>query len=72
MKIIKIEVGAGGEIKILYQGFEGEQCFVEASKLYTLLKQYGIEVNILRSELTDEYYTASSSSVEKEAVKRGL
>jgi hypothetical protein len=69
MRVIRVEVSGDG-VRILYQGFEGEQCFVEASKLYTLLKQYGIEVNILRSELTDEYYTASSSSVEKEAVKR--
>jgi hypothetical protein len=61
MKVIKIEIGREG-IKVLYHGFEGDECFIEASKLYALLKQqYGIEVDVLQTQPTDQYYIASSN-----------
>jgi hypothetical protein len=70
MKVIKVEIGREG-IKVLYQGFEGEGCFQEASKLYALLKQqYGLEVSILQSQPTDEYYVTDKSR--EKGVVRGV
>jgi hypothetical protein len=69
MKTVKVEVSREG-VKVLYQGFEGDECFIEASRLYTLLKQYGVEVNIIQSQPTDEYYTTASSR--EKGVVRGV
>jgi hypothetical protein len=62
MRVIRVEVSGDG-VRILYQeGFEGEECFEEAGRLYALLRQYGVFVNVLQSQPTDEYYAASNKS----------
>jgi len=72
MKVIKVEIGREG-IKVLYQGFEGEECFQEASKLYALLKQqYGLEVSIQSLTRTDEYYVTDKSKSREKGVVRGV
>jgi hypothetical protein len=68
MRVIRVEVSGDG-VRVLYQGFEGEECFEEAGRLYALLRQYGVFVNVLQSQPTDEYYAASNKS---KGVVRGV
>jgi hypothetical protein len=68
MRVIRVEVSGDG-VRILYQGFEGEECFEEASRLYALLRQYGVFASVLQSQPTDEYYAAYNKS---KGVVRGV
>jgi hypothetical protein len=56
MKEVRIEITRDGKIKILYNGFVGDECFKEASKLYNLLKSRGVDVSIEQVTPTQEYY----------------
>jgi len=56
MKIISIEVDEEGKVKVKYEGFIGEACFLEANKLYQKLKKMGININIEKTVKTKEYY----------------
>jgi len=56
MKEVRIEITRDGKIKILYSGFVGDECFKEASKLYNLLKNRGVDVSIEQVTPTQEYY----------------
>ena len=55
MKEIRVEI-TQGKIRILYQGFIGDECFREAEKLYMLLKSKGVDVTIEQVTPTQEYY----------------
>jgi len=56
MKEIRVEITREGKIRILYQGFIGDECFREAEKLYMLLKSKGVDVTIEQVTPTQEYY----------------
>jgi hypothetical protein len=70
MKEIRIEIDSNGKVKILYQGFQGSQCFEEAKKLYTLLKAKGIDVSIEQVLPTQEYYQTQITK-QKEVLRNG-
>ncbi len=47
MRGVEIRIEKGGKVRIEWNGFIGDTCYLEADKLYELLKQRGIDVNIL-------------------------
>ena len=59
MKEIRVEI-TQGKIRILYQGFIGDECFREAEKLYMLLKSKGVDVVIEQVTPTQEYYVTQT------------
>jgi hypothetical protein len=65
MREIRIEVDRNGRIKILYNGFAGNECFGEAQKLYTILKSKGVDVTVEQVIPTQEYYTTQQAQKSK-------
>jgi len=70
MKEIRIEIDKDGKVKILYQGFQGSQCFEEAKRLYMLLKSKGVDVSIEQITPTQEYYQVQIQK-QKEVLTNG-
>jgi pentatricopeptide repeat protein len=70
MKEIRIEIDKDGKVKILYQGFVGNQCFEEAKKLYNLLKSKGVDVSIEQITPTNEFYQVQLQK-QKEVLTNG-
>jgi len=70
MKEIKVEIDKDGKVKILYQGFVGNQCFEEAKRLYNLLKSKGVDVSIEQITPTQEYYQVQLQK-QKEVLTNG-
>ena len=70
MKEIKVEIDKDGKVKILYQGFLGNQCFEEAKRLYNLLKSKGVDVSIEQITPTQEYYQVQLQK-QKEVLTNG-
>jgi len=62
MKQVKILIQNNGKILIRYQGFKGEECFTEAEKIYKLLAQKGINIEIEKIKKTDEYYASKTET----------
>jgi hypothetical protein len=63
MKNIKVIINEDGKIKIEYSGFQGDECFLEAKKLYEKLKNLGVNVEIQATQVTQEFYSKVRSSV---------
>lgn len=57
MKTVTITITEDGKVKIQWSGYQGEECFTEARKLYNLLRSMGVDVELERVEKTPEYYT---------------
>ncbi|MGC9069450.1 MAG: hypothetical protein ACP5IZ_10850 [Thermoprotei archaeon] len=51
MKKIEIMIDENG-MKIIYDGFIGDECFIEAKKLYEKLSQLGVDVTIITTQKT--------------------
>jgi hypothetical protein len=63
MKTIKVIIDKDGKVKIEYNGFQGDQCFLEAKKLYEQLKSLGVNVEIQATQPTQEFYSKVKSNV---------
>jgi hypothetical protein len=70
MREVRVEIDSNGKVRILYQGFQGSQCFEEAKKLYTLLKARGVEVSLEQILPTQEYYQTTLQKT-KEVLRNG-
>jgi len=57
MKRIDITIDENGEVRVIYKGFIGEECFTEAKRLYNFLRKLGVHVNIEKTVKTKEYYS---------------
>lgn len=62
---VRIIIKKDGSIEILYQGFQGEQCFIEAQRIYNQLKALGVNVEIKQIKKTQEYYTREGEKIEQ-------
>jgi len=71
MREIRVEIDSNGKVKILYQGFQGGECFEEAKRLYNLLRDKGVEVSLEQVAPTQEYYQTSITTKQREVLKNG-
>jgi hypothetical protein len=70
MKEIRIEIDSNGKVRILYQGFQGGECFEEAKRLYNLLRSMGVQVSLEQVAPTQEYYQTSVTK-QREVLRNG-
>ena len=45
-KGVSIRIKSGGKVEVEWEGFRGQACYLEAQKLYALLKNKGVDVEI--------------------------
>ena len=71
MREIRVEINSSGKVRILYQGFQGGECFEEAKRLYNLLRSKGVQVTLEQVTPTQEYYQTSISQKTREVLRNG-
>ncbi|MHC1599854.1 MAG: DUF2997 domain-containing protein [Candidatus Methanospirareceae archaeon] len=68
MKSVEFLIGEDEKVQVRFRGFKGNKCFLAAKEIYKALKELGVDVNVIKTELTEEYYekeVARERSVER-------
>jgi len=56
MKEVEFFIGDDGKVQVRFRGFKGNSCFLAADEIYKALRKLGVDVNVIKTEVTEEYY----------------
>jgi hypothetical protein len=56
MKKVNVRINSDGSVSVEYDGFRGNECFLEAQKIYEKLRTFGIDVKIENVQYKQEYF----------------
>jgi len=62
MREVEVIINEDGSVTIRYQGFRGQACFEEAKRLYRRLREAGVEVKVEKTQPTEEFYMAETTT----------
>ena len=62
MKEIEFLIDGEGKVQVRYKGYKGKSCFTAAEEFYKVLKGLGVDADILKTEVTEEYYEEEAVS----------